>query len=166
MRVDLLTNGIETDITDECSTKTDKKFEVTVPENYSSVAEQYSITVWPEENPGIKDVINITVPVPGSSSGNQDDNTENSRYEPQEQSGNSEYEPEESYNETSEWPEPEEPSYEPDFPDESYDDESEFPFESREESESEMSEPVTEDENSENSETTSVPSEEESSSIP
>ncbi len=62
MRVDLLSNGILTDITEEISSRNDSAFAVTIPVNESSVPMNYIITIWAVENPSIKDVINVTVP--------------------------------------------------------------------------------------------------------
>ena len=69
IRVDLMGDKA-TDITDEVVElkEKDKKFIVTIPNNNSSMLMNYSITIWPIENPGLKDVINVAVPVPDSTS--------------------------------------------------------------------------------------------------
>ncbi len=65
MRVDMLSNDILTDITDEVASRDDTAFAVTIPRNQGSVPMTYSITIWAVDNPTIKDVINVTV-VPSS----------------------------------------------------------------------------------------------------
>ena len=78
LSVDMLTNGILTDITEEYSSRNDTAFAVSIPVNEGSVPMTYTITVWAVENPGVKDVINVTVPaagqkyVPSGSSTGQD----------------------------------------------------------------------------------------------
>ncbi len=63
IRVDMLANDILTDITDEVASAKEETFAVTIPENVGTVAETYTITIWSVDNPTIKDVINVTVPV-------------------------------------------------------------------------------------------------------
>lgn len=75
IRVDLLSNDIQTDITDEVVTREGKKFFVKIPENDSLVMVNYTITIWPVDNPGLKDIINITVPVSDGSSSDSDDSS-------------------------------------------------------------------------------------------
>ncbi len=82
IRVDMLSNDLLTDITEEVTSTNDTAFAVLIPANQSTVPMTYKISIWAVENPTVKDVINVTVPPVSQTSKNSSSSGQSSSTAP------------------------------------------------------------------------------------